>query len=406
MITDPYLLVLNIPLHWHDGGYWADPLWKKDLEAHCVQIDTLAIACPVVRRPPPRDWQRVTATGIAVHPLPEMGRLSPLLLPVFAWRLRRAISAATIVHVGVAGWPFPLGWLAIPIARLQRRRLVVVVESAFWRIPSGVVASARARWRAMLWERINRRAVAACDISFFTTSSYREDLHTCGRGAAYVLPAVWIDDEQLIAPDRLVELAQGRRGRLLFAGRLTHGKGVDLLLQAAVRSGVPVDIAGDGDLREAVAIAGRRHPELVRLIEPVNYGSAFAALLDEYCALVVPTISDEQPRVIFDAFARGLAVLASATTGNRQIVGDGHHGLLFAPGDIDALARTLSVAQGDPDRIAAMGVAARAAVTGRTHAAMHAERALRITEALLTDPQAGRWREANDRPAARVETRA
>ena len=30
--------------------------------------------------------------------------------------------------------------------------------------PSGGVASTRAKWRAMPWERINRRAVAACDI--------------------------------------------------------------------------------------------------------------------------------------------------------------------------------------------------------------------------------------------------
>lgn len=55
VIVNPYLLVLNSPLHWQDGSNWADPLWEKDLEAHCVQIDTLAIACPVVRRPPPRD---------------------------------------------------------------------------------------------------------------------------------------------------------------------------------------------------------------------------------------------------------------------------------------------------------------------------------------------------------------
>ena len=105
MIALPYLLVLNVPLHWHAGGYWADPLWKKDLEAHRVQISHLSIACPVARRAPPADWQRLSASDITVHPLPSMGRFSVLLAPLIALRLWRAISGARIVHVGVAGWP-------------------------------------------------------------------------------------------------------------------------------------------------------------------------------------------------------------------------------------------------------------------------------------------------------------
>lgn len=382
MIALSYLLVLNVPLHWHADGYWADPLWKKDLEAHRAQISRLSIACPVTQGTPPTDWQRLSATGIAVHPLPAMGKLSPLLAPLIALRLWRAISGARIVHVGVAGWPFPLGWLAIPIARVRRRLLIVVVESAFWRIPSGAAASPLARARAWLWERINRRAVAACDISFFTTRAYLDELHAGTGGAAHVLPAVWIDDEQLIDQTGLATLEETRRGRFLFAGRLTAGKGVGLLLQAAVESGVAVDIVGEGEMRDVVLAAAQRHPQLIRLVDPVDYGPAFTALLDGYAALVVPTVTDEQPRVIFDAFARGLAVLASATTGNRQLVEDGHNGLLFAPGDAGALALILAEAQRDPGRITDMGRTARIEMAGRTHAAMHAERARVILDIL------------------------
>ena len=382
MIALPYLLVLNVPLHWHAAGYWADPLWKKDLEAHRVQISRLSIACPVVRRTPPAHWQRLSASNITIHPLPDMGRLAPLLVPLFAKRLWEAISTAEIIHVGVAGWPFPLGWLAIPIARAQRKPLVVVVESAFWRIPSGTIASARARARAALWERLNRRAVAACDVRFFTTRAYMEELHTSTRGTAHVVPAVWIDDEALIDQAWLAMQEDRRRGRLLFVGRLTPGKGVDRLLAAVKQSGVAVDIIGDGELRGTVVTAAERNPELVRLLDPVDYGPAFTDLLDGYAALVVPTVTDEQPRVIFDAFARGLAVLASATTGNRQIVEHGINGLLFAPADTDALANVLTEARRDPERIEAMGRTALMEMTGRTHAVMHAERAKAITAAL------------------------
>ena len=379
VITVPYLLVLNISLYYYDGSYWADPLWKKDLAAHRTEISNLSIACPVVRRPAPATWQRLAVSGITVHPLPSMGRLSPLLVPILLVRLWHAISHAEIVHVAVAGWPFPLGWLAIPIARLRHRWLVLVVESAFWRVTPGAYVSHFTKLRAALWERLNKRAAAACDIGFYTTLAYKQDLPTRVSAASYVLPAVWIDEEQLINRDRLSILSTVRNGRFLYAGRLTAGKGVAILLAAIEQSGIAVDIIGEGELASSVLAAASRYPHLVRLLSTVNYGAPFMRLLDSYAALVVPTITDEQPRVIFDAFARGVTVIASATTGNQQIVDHDRNGLLFPAGDAEELATALIRANARPDRIAAMGETARTDMQGRTHRTMHAERARLIS---------------------------
>jgi len=385
LITDPYLLVLNIPLQRHQGEFWAEPLWKKDLEAHLTQISSLSIACPVRDGPPPDDWVQVDGSRIRVHPLPAMGRLAPLKIPYLAVRLWHAIGAAAIVHTGVAGWPFPLGWLAAPLARLRNRFLVIVVESAFWRVPPGAKASSVARARALLLEAVNKACVRACDAAFFTTRAYRDVLHPGGRGAAHVLPAVWVDDAQLIGPDRLAALRPAKGAKLLFAGRLSGQKGVGVLLDAVARSGVPVDIVGDGELRGDVLEAHRRRPDLVRLIAPVAYGRAFSDLLDTYAALVVPTVSDEQPRVVYDAFARGLSVLASATTGNRQIVTHGREGLLYEPDDAEALAAVLVEATSDPARLHEMGATALGGMATQTHAAMHAARAGMILETFKRD---------------------
>ena len=385
MITEPYLLVLNIPLNWHDGSYWADPLWRKDLEAHLAQIADLAIACPVVGAQPPPSWERIARTEIAVHRLPAMGRFSYLALPLTAVRLWRAISTVRIVHTGVAGWPYPLGWIAIPIAHYRRRFTILVVESAFWRIPTGLTVSLLARMRARLSETINRALTRFCDVSFYTTQSYRDTLHLGSPESAHVLPAVWVDEDQLISAEQLAERAPSRGTALLFAGRLTEAKGVRILLEAIKRSRVPVDIIGDGELRDAVVQAQEETPSLVRLLEPVDYGAAFSALLDHYAAIVVPTISDEQPRIIFDAFARGVPVLASATSGNRQIVEPAHTGLLYESNDADALATVLATAVADPAQLCAMGEAALQSMATRTHAAMHAARAAVVATALARD---------------------
>lgn len=382
MITEPYVLVLNIMLHRHRGDYWADPLWKKDLEAHCVQIADLAIACPVKDGAPPESWEAITRTGITVHPLPAMNRFSWLTIPYLAMKLWRIVSSATIVHTGIAGWPFPLGWIAIPLARLRRRFIVVVVESAFWRIPPGVSAPPFARWRARISEIVNRWAIRSSDVSFFTTQSYRDTLHPGSSSPAYVMPAIWVDSDQLIPREAWADLGDAKGRSILFAGRLTDGKGVRLLLDAIVRSRIPVDIVGEGDLADAVLDAQRQNPTLVRLLAPVDYGTAFSHMLDGYAALVVPTISDEQPRIIFDAFARGVPVLASATTGNRQIVDHGRNGLLFEPNDAQALADALVAATRDPARLRDMGLIALQDMATQTHGAMHAVRGERIAAAL------------------------
>ena len=382
VITEPYLLVLNIALNRFDGVYWADPLWRKDLEAHLAQIADLAIACPVVEAKPPVTWEQVGALGIVVHPLPVMGRQSYLTLPFIAVKLWRAISTVRIVHTGIAGWPYPLGWIAIPIARFRRRFTILVVESAFWRIPPGIEVSPFARMRARLNEVINRALTRYCDVSFFTTQSYRDTLHAGPAETAHVLPAVWVDEDQLITTNQLARLAPTRGNAILFAGRLTEGKGVRILLNAVLRSRVPVDIVGNGELYDVVVRAQNEAPSLFRLLEPASYGTAFSSLLDRYAAIVVPTISDEQPRLIFDAFARGIPVLASATSGNRQIVEQAKTGLLYRPNDAEALAAVLTAAAADPARLRAMGETALQSMALRTHKAMHAVRAGAIAAAL------------------------
>lgn len=121
---------------------------------------------------------------------------------------------------------------------------------------------------------------------------------------------------------------------------------------------------------------------MVRLLEPASYGAAFSALLDRYAAIVVPTISDEQPRLILAAFSRGLPVLASATSGNLQIVEQARTGLLYEPNDAEARAAVLTTAAADQARLRAMGETALQSMARRTHTAMHAVRAELIAAAL------------------------
>lgn len=113
---------------------------------------------------------------------------------------------------------------------------------------------------------------------------------------------------------------------VLFAGRLTHDKGVEVLLEAIrlLRSRgrrVGVDIIGDGPPRDVckgtATLAGT---SAVKVLDPVPYGDPFFALLQRYHAVVVPSLGQEQPRILFDAFSQAVPVIASGTDGIRPHV--------------------------------------------------------------------------------------
>ena len=82
-------------------------------------------------------------------------------------------------------------------------------------------------------------------------------------------------------------------------------------------------------------------PTRVGILGTVAYGAPLLALLRTYDAVIVPSISDEQPRIVFDAYSQAVPILASNTPGLRSCVRDGETGLLTKPNDARALAETL-----------------------------------------------------------------
>jgi glycosyltransferase involved in cell wall biosynthesis len=78
-------------------------------------------------------------------------------------------------------------------------------------------------------------------------------------------------------------------------------------------------------------------------------------------ALVLPSICLESfPRVLVEAFAAGLPVIASRLGALAELVQPGETGLLFAPGDAQGLAEQMAWAAAHPAEMARMGRRARA----------------------------------------------
>lgn len=127
---------------------------------------------------------------------------------------------------------------------------------------------------------------------------------------------------------------------LLFAGRLEDGKGLFDLLDAfesvVQETSAQLLIAGDGPSFSAVkeAIRSMDLSDHVRLL---GYRDDVPALMAASDGLVLPSYREGTPRVITEARAAGLPVIATNIAGIPEQIEDGVDGILIQPGDIPAL---------------------------------------------------------------------
>ncbi|MNV52126.1 Glycogen synthase [compost metagenome] len=145
------------------------------------------------------------------------------------------------------------------------------------------------------------------------------------------------------------------RDGLLFVGRISEEKGIETLLAAV--DGLPsgsLRIVGSGPLESAV----KARP-VVDFVGPLNNEAVHAEMVRATC-LIVPSLWYEGfPMVVVEAFANGLPIIASRIGALGEIIEDGVTGLLFDPGDADALSMKMEWALNNPESMKQMGRAAR-----------------------------------------------
>jgi glycosyltransferase involved in cell wall biosynthesis len=151
-------------------------------------------------------------------------------------------------------------------------------------------------------------------------------------------------------------------GGFLCLSRLYPEKGVDLLLDAWGRAfpdgGARLRVVGSGELEAHL----RRSAEALTGVEftgqlPRDEG---LRILSEARALVVPSRWYEVfPRIVAEAYALGIPVVASRLGSMAEIVHDGETGILFEPEDADGLAQALRRLAGDPAEARRLGEQAR-----------------------------------------------
>ncbi len=133
---------------------------------------------------------------------------------------------------------------------------------------------------------------------------------------------------------------QDRGGYALYAGRLSEEKGIGLLLKAWRHiKEFPLYIVGQGpmqkDIEAHIKDYGLTHVKMLGFLESRDY----LKILAQAKILIVPSVCYENfPRVVVEAYAYGVPVLANRLGTMEEVVEDGSTGLLFSNGDPQDLA--------------------------------------------------------------------
>jgi len=250
-------------------------------------------------------------------------------------------------------WLVPSGFIGAMISRISGRPHIAVEHSGAIHV-----------LRRMRGGRGIVRFIVANSFQVITVSSDLKHklVALCAEAAAktrVISMGVNVTDENLANG-----ISNKRPRSILFIGRLTEIKGLDVLLKAIEGiDDVVLTIAGDGPLRRDL---DRRSRELSVRASFAGHVTAAErqALLEKCDAVVIPSreLADGRcegtPVVCLEAMAASRLVIASRVGGLAEVITDGHDGLLFDSEDHRMLREKLMTALADDslrERIAMNG---------------------------------------------------
>jgi glycosyltransferase involved in cell wall biosynthesis len=321
----------------------------------------------------------IPALGREVAPLADLTALAQLVR-----LMRRERPSIVHTHTSKAGF---VGRLAAVIARVP-----AVIHQPHGHIFYGYYGAGR----TALFTALERRAAGWTDrIVTLTDRGTAEHLaRGIGRAAQYVaVPSgVPIAELRAAAPPRAQ--ARARLGLdpgevvVVGLGRLVRIKGFDLLVRAlpSVLAQIPsarVVLVGDGaerasleSMAQSLSVSDR-----LRLTGETHDITTCLAAAD---IVAVPSRNEGMGRVIVEAMALGLAVVAAAVGGIPDVVIDGECGRLVEPDSSGALAAALIELGRDPGLRAKLGEAAEARAEAFS-TAVAAAKLLAVYAALVRD---------------------
>jgi glycosyltransferase involved in cell wall biosynthesis len=168
-------------------------------------------------------------------------------------------------------------------------------------------------------------------------------------------------DEKIFVPLK----NKGEEKYILFTGRLAYRKGLFDLIECGKLICKKYDevnfiIVGDGMLRAKLQMEVRNSGLEKRIIFKGRVSKTELINFYQNATIhVIPSHYEGLPTVLLEAMSCGLPVIATAVSGNLDVIENGKNGLLIPPGSPERLANAISILLGDSSKRSELGRAAR-----------------------------------------------
>jgi glycosyltransferase involved in cell wall biosynthesis len=350
------LVVARVNHYEHQGKFYASAPYARELDMWAEIFSEVTIAGSLLHGAPTGDcipFQRKNIRVVSVSETLATGigaRWKQIfLVPRVLWQLAGYMRHAEVIHVRC---PCDLGLLGILLAPLFSRHLIAKYASEWlpfrteplaWRLQRIVL---RSFWWHGLITVYGRWPNQPAKVKpFFTSVLDRVQMNRARKAAG-----------QLKTYDVL---------RILYVGRLSSSKNVDVLLTAVAKvkaAGKRVDctIVGDGPERPALEAQSIQ----LGLSQQVTFtrGIGFEQVLNYYeqaNVLVLASSVEGWGKALVEGMAFGLACIATERGIMPQMLGEGR-GLLVPVRDAEALAKRLEWIAENPREAASMAASAAA----------------------------------------------
>jgi glycosyltransferase involved in cell wall biosynthesis len=330
-------IISHVPHHEWEGRVYAYGPYAREVEVWAELFPQVVIAAPLRHEAPPGDAIPFSHGNIFLQPQLETGgdnllakARQLLTVPRHLWRLRTVMRRADAIHVRCPGNLGLLGCLLAPCFRKPR----VAKYAGQWTDYPGEPRP----WR---WQK-----------ALLRSRWWKAPVLVYGQ---------WPDQPRHIVPFFTSVMDQGQMDRaraaaprdwsrrpleVLFVGRLSAAKNVDVLLRAvgqltAEGEAVRLRVVGDGPVRGQLEQLVSALGIAERVVFTGAVGPATVLGFYEHAhVLVLASQTEGWPKAIAEGMAFGLVCIGARRGLVPQMLGEGK-GLLVEPGDPAALAGAL-----------------------------------------------------------------
>ncbi len=367
-----YVLITYLPYSLTEKGQFKVDIdgWYWDLKAHMDYFDDLHVFAPMNEEiiPDTEDLTNVFSSDeIQFHPLPYFENQANfkdqakflLTLPKVVSIINREIKKDDIIHCTGNAIP-PLGLIINFMCFLKgyKNRLLVMDADfisdmdLYSRTSENIFSRGFYTLLKAIYYPIYKYAINKTPLILVGGDNLLQRYGDDGNVVKY--KNSWIKRKDIISDSMLNEKIHNRSGdhiNLCFSATLIPKKNPSCAVKTVKilkERGIPckldiLPIPFNGDtLEEEIKELIEKYElsDMVKIWGIVPYGEPFYKAIREHDIILVPNLSDEQPRIIFDAMANGTVVIGPTSKG-FAIISNYENGILCNPQDPECFANAV-----------------------------------------------------------------